>query len=138
MDRKDFLLVLGKGAAFAGLAYCIGCSSNSDSPTAPPSNVDFTIDISQSPYQALNNPGGSIIKNSIIITRLSDNSIIALSSICTHQGGTVEYQSGNNRFYCPNHGSNFSTSGSVINGPASSPLKKYTTALSGTSLRVTG
>jgi len=138
MDRKDFLLLFGKGAALAGLAYCVGCSSNSDSVTAPPSNVDFTIDISQSAYQALNTPGGTVIKDSIIIARLSDNSIVALSSICTHQGGTVEYQKNNNRFYCPNHGSNFSTSGNVINGPAGSPLKQYTTALTGTSLRVTG
>jgi cytochrome b6-f complex iron-sulfur subunit len=63
-------------------------------------------------------------------------SYIAVSSACTHQGGTVGYNAGNNNFVCPNHGSVFNANGSVANGPASQSLKQYTTTLTGSNLRV--
>ncbi|MGE5499878.1 MAG: ubiquinol-cytochrome c reductase iron-sulfur subunit, partial [Syntrophothermus sp.] len=140
MDRKEFILATGKLAALTVAVSCFGCSSSSDSnnPTAPPSNVDFTIDLSSQEGQALESAGGSVYKNGIVIARISQTEFTALSQVCTHQGTTVQYQSGAARFHCPNHGSNFDLNGGVINGPAASPLKKYTTTLNGNILRVTG
>jgi cytochrome b6-f complex iron-sulfur subunit len=137
MDRKEFLSTVGKGAAIAGLAYCVGCSANnnSDGPTAP-TNVDMTIDLSQSANAALNTVGGSIVTNRIIIGRVNSNTFIAVSAECTHQGTIIQFQLNNNRFYCNNHGSTFSLEGSVTNGPASRPLTKYNTSLNGNTLRV--
>ena len=138
MDRKDFLFTLGKGT----LAVCAACYlASCNSPTSPnvpsaPSNIDITLDLTQSANSALNNVGGYIYSNNLIIARISQTQFVALSSICTHQGGTVFYDSSGKEFHCPVHGSNFSTSGAVINGPAGSPLKKYNTSLTGTSLRV--
>lgn len=136
MDRKEFLVTLGKGAAVAGLAYCVGCAANgNDVPTAP-SNVDMTLDLSQSANSALNTIGGSIVNNGIIIGRTGTSSFVAVSSACTHQGTTIQFQLNNNRFYCNNHGSTFALDGSVTNGPATQSLAKYNTTFSGNSLRI--
>lgn len=136
MDRKDFLINLGKGAVIAGLVYCTGCASNnSDVPTAP-TNVDMTLDLSLSQYSALNNVGGSIIANGIIVGRTGTTSFTAVSVACTHQGTNVQFQLNNSRFYCPNHGSTFSLNGNVINGPATRALTNYNTSLSGNNLRI--
>ena len=100
--------------------------------------VDFTINISNSPYNVLQNVGGSYTnsENNVIIAKTSTDTFVALDSQCTHSGVSLDYQPLNNRFYCPGHGCMFNTTGSVLNGPASVPLKTYTTFLSGSLLRV--
>lgn len=135
MDRKEFLTTLGKGAAVVAATYCLGACSSNSNPTAP-SNVDFTLDLTQPNYQTLNSPGGVVLKDGIIIARVNFTSIVAVASACTHEGTQVQFDLTNSRFHCPTHGSNFKTDGSVINGPAGSPLKKYNTTLNGNSLRV--
>jgi cytochrome b6-f complex iron-sulfur subunit len=136
MNRKEFLSALGVGAAAVACTCCLGGCMSNGSVTSPPTNVDFTLDLTDPANNALKTNGGYIYKNGIIIARTVSGAYVALSSVCTHAGGTVYYIPGSNRFYCPNHGSNFGTDGSVINGPAASPLAKYNTALSGTSLRI--
>lgn len=136
MDRKEFLVTLGKGAAIAGIAYCVGCAANgNDVPTAP-SNVDMTLDLTQSSNSALTFIGGSIVNNGIIIGRTGTSTFVAVSSACTHQGTTVQFQLNNNRFYCNNHGSTFALDGTVTQGPAGRSLTKYNTSLNGNNLRV--
>jgi cytochrome b6-f complex iron-sulfur subunit len=40
--------------------------------------------------------------------------------------------------YCGAHGSAFSTTGAVVNGPANSPLRQYHVAVSGNMITITG
>ncbi len=138
MDRKEFLSLLGLGAAAMTCSYFLaGCTPNSSNLiTAPPTNVDFTLNLTDPANAALKNNGGYIYQNGIIVARTINGDYVAVSQTCTHQGGTVYYDKAGNEFHCPVHGSNFATNGSVINGPAASPLMKYSTSLSGTSLRV--
>jgi cytochrome b6-f complex iron-sulfur subunit len=140
MDRRDFLASLGIGVAVVACANCLqGCSpvnGPNDVPAAP-TNVNMSLDLTTPVNSALNTNGGYVYNGGLIIARTSGGSFIALSQACTHQGGTVQYRSGNNTFYCPVHGSVFAADGSVINGPASRPLAKYATSLSGTVLKVT-
>jgi cytochrome b6-f complex iron-sulfur subunit len=137
MDRKEFLIVSGKIAAFTALSTCLfNCNQGSSNDITAPSNVDFTVDLSSQEGSALNSVGGYIYKNGVVIARVSQTQFSALSQACTHQGTTVNYQSSASRFHCPNHGSNFDTNGNVINGPATRNLTKYNTTLSGNSLRV--
>ncbi len=135
MDRKEFLSLLGIGAAAVACSYCLqGCQQNTG-PTAP-TNVDFTLDLTAAQNSGLTAVGGYLYNNGVIVAHVQGGSYVAVSSICTHAGGTVYYDLANNRFHCPNHGSNFAVDGTVINGPAASPLMKYNTALTGNSLRV--
>ena len=146
MERKDFIEQVGLSAASVLIFGCMQACSKSDSAPAQPAGsnnnttkpVDFTINITVSPYTSLNTAGGFYVDktNNIIIARTLTNEYIAVSSLCTHQQVTVDFQASNNRFYCSAHGSAFFTSGAVLNGPANVALKQYKTALSGNSLRV--
>ena len=142
MDRKEFISQVGLGAASLLFINCIGgCSKNVDTPNPtppppPPTGVDFTIDLSASSSSSLNTPGGFIYMNSIIVAKTTAGSFLAVSQACTHEGTSVTYQAGGDRFFCPNHGSTFRNTGAVLNGPANRPLTQYKTSLSGNNLRV--
>ncbi len=147
MERKDFLEKVGFGTASLLIFGCMQACSKAETAVAASSNnngsttpkpVDFTINISMAPYNALNTAGGYYVDaaNSIIIARTLNNEFIAVSSVCTHANVTIEYQGTNNRFYCSGHGSTFTNAGAVSNGPAAQALKQYKTALSNSSLRI--
>ncbi len=136
MNRKEFLSTLGLGAAAVACSYCLNACKPLDSPITAPTNVDFTLDLTASANASLKTNGGYIYNGGVIVARTMNGTYVALSQLCTHAGGTVQYVLNTNTFYCPNHGSSFSANGSVINGPATSPLATYHTSLSGTSLRV--
>jgi len=145
MERKDFIEQVGMSGAALLVMGCFGsCSKSSDTgggstPNPNPSKpVDFTINISNSPFNVLQNNGGFYVDtaNNVIIAKTTSGMHIAVSSLCTHQSVTLEFQGNNNRFYCPGHGSNFSTAGTVLNGPAATALKPYKTSLSGSLLRI--
>lgn len=144
MKRYEFLSALGVSAGTVlFIPFLTSCSKSSMDTTTTPGGggglpIDFTLDLSQPANADLNTNGGSLLKNSVIIARTSTGEFIALSSVCTHQGGIVQFESANNRFHCNNHGSNFATTGSVLNGPAATALAKYNTSLTGTSLRIYG
>jgi cytochrome b6-f complex iron-sulfur subunit len=147
MNRKEFFAKVGFGAAMALVPACIlgletSCSKDNPEPVngqnplgnTPPTNVDFTVDVSTG---NLANNGDSLVKNGVIIAKLLNGSgFIAVAAACTHAGTTVNYVSGTNSFKCPNHQAEFSSTGAVTLGPATTNLKQYQTALTGNSLRV--
>lgn len=133
MERSEFLKVLGSGAALA----CTGCLDSCSSKGDPaPTNVNFTLDLTLPENAALTNTGGSLSKSGVIVARISSTAFAAVGLACTHEGTSVTYQSAQQNFYCPNHGSKFDKTGSVLNGPASKALAKYNTELTGNNLRV--
>ena len=140
MDRKEFLSQLGLSAAGVVLFGCLGgCEKKEDSTPTPPSNVNLTIDLTNSTYVDLLTPGGTYkTSNGIIIAQTKTGSYIAVSEYCTHAGTAVQYFVNTNEFICPAHGSVFSATGTVKSGQANSALKQYTVAKSGTTLTITG
>jgi cytochrome b6-f complex iron-sulfur subunit len=130
MDRKEFLSQIGIGAAVLFVPACIGGLSSCKKKNT---NVNFTIDTSTG---ALATNGGFVVSNSVIVARTNAGTFIAVSVACTHQGINVNYNASNNVFVCPAHNSIFDPTGAVLQGPATTSLTKYNTALTGTSLRV--
>ncbi len=63
---------------------------------------------------------------SFLLARTGENTVTALTAICTHEGCTVSNFSGS-QFVCPCHGSAFTTSGGVANGPANRALQQFPT-----------
>jgi cytochrome b6-f complex iron-sulfur subunit len=135
MNREKFLKQLGITAWLACTgSVLLNCSQ--DDPAPGTSDVDFVLDLTASQNAALNTVGGSLSSNGIIIARLSSTEFVALSRACTHQGTAVNYRASQNDFLCPNHGSRFATTGSVLQGPARTALRKYNTELTGNNLRI--
>ena len=113
----------------------VGSSGDSgDSPTA-----DLIIDTTDSSYSVLANTGGSLSLDGgsgipspgILIHRSSPTSVDVVSRYCTHQGCPV----GSN-YVCACHNSVFAKDGSVLQGPASSPLETYSATISGNSIHI--
>jgi len=133
MDRKQFLA--GTVGLFA--VACVSACKKDDSVTAAPSNVNMTIDLADAANAALKTTGGSIRRGGLIIIALGNNNFNAFSESCTHAGTAVNFTG--TLFNCPNHGAEFSSStGAVTRGPATSGLKKYNVAVSGTVITITG
>jgi cytochrome b6-f complex iron-sulfur subunit len=141
-SRRDFLKLLGKSLASVTVIGFVAPSINScSSPTGPGSQVapfNMTVDVSSLTQnnQALRTvtPDG----NSLLIVRQSATSYITLLLICPHAycGGDTMVQSGNSIF-CSCHGSSFSLTGQVTQGPAQSNLVTYSTVFNPTSKKVT-
>lgn len=102
----------------------------------PPTGTSIDLDLSLAENIALKTTGNSKIVQNILIIN-TGTKIVALSAICTHQGCTVGYYSGAGDIECPCHGSVFSTTGSVIKGPAFSPLHSYPVSQTGNILTIT-
>jgi len=79
--------------------------------------------------------GGKILTGQkIVITQPQAGSFDAFTAVCTHQGCLVATVSGGT-INCPCHGSKFSiANGSVVNGPAASPLAPVSIKVQGTSI----
>ena len=79
--------------------------------------------------------GGTILTDKkIVITQPQAGTFHAFTAVCTHAGCTVGSVS-NGTINCPCHGSRFNASnGSVVNGPAASPLAPVNIKVQGTSI----
>ncbi|MBV8389389.1 MAG: Rieske 2Fe-2S domain-containing protein [Mucilaginibacter sp.] len=148
MERQEFLSKLGIGL----MAVCAGCSlvacggkssnpgpSTGGSYTPPPSKGSgnlFTADLNTQ----LVNVGDSVTQQGVILVRINSgntaNDFTAVQVACTHQGNSIGYNNGQGIFICPAHGSEFSKTGAVLQGPATLPLQRYTVTISGSTLTV--
>jgi cytochrome b6-f complex iron-sulfur subunit len=82
--------------------------------------------------------GGTIVQGAdgkpIVLVQPSAGEIKAYDASCTHQGTTVGTPE-NGVMTCPNHGSKFKAAdGSVVNGPAGSPLRSVAVTVNGDSI----
>jgi Rieske Fe-S protein len=79
--------------------------------------------------------GGTILTDKkIVITQPQSGTFHAFTAVCTHAGCTVGSVS-SGTINCPCHGSRFNiNNGSVVNGPAPSPLAAVNLKVQGTSI----
>jgi len=139
MNRREVIRKFLTGGSVLVLVPSVieSCSSNNavDNGITTTSST-IIIDLTQPNFAALNTAGGSAIIENILVININ-NSFIALSAVCTHQGCTVGYNSVANDIECPCHGSVYSIAGNVVVGPAISPLHSFAISQSGTDLTIT-
>lgn len=75
------------------------------------------------------NVAGGLGNQGVAVTRLSADSVVAVSRQCTHQQCTVNLPSSDGNMHCPCHGSTYTTSGAVVTGPAVAPLRQYSATI---------
>ena len=143
MERRRLLTQLLVGGSVLLTAPMIFNSCSKDDDDMPGDDTNNggstggnTIDLTDPAFGALATVGGYAYKNNFIIIRSSESNYVVLSKLCTHSGCTVEYNKTSNNLPSPCHGSKFTLEGAVINGPATTSLKKYTAKLSGNSLTI--
>ena len=75
-------------------------------------------------------PGqGGILRNGtqkVAASRAMDGKLNLVSAVCTHLGCHVHWNSTEQCWDCPCHGSHFAADGEVLNGPAVGPLERVT------------
>ena len=138
MDRRNFLKSSGAlcgMAVFGSVAFLESCQKSSVNPQGP--NVNFTLDLNQAANASLNNPGGSVASNGVVVAN-SAGTFVAVAQSCTHQGCSVAYNKSGNDFVCPCHGGTYNINGGVISGPPPAPLKTYTVTQNGSILTIAG
>lgn len=81
--------------------------------------------------------GGAVFETAkVVVTQPTAGSYKAFTAVCTHQGCLVASVA-NGAISCPCHGSSFSIKdGSVLNGPATEPLKEEKITVSGTTIKL--
>lgn len=61
---------------------------------------------------------------SFLVSRTAQDSFTTLTAICTHEACEITGFNGA-RYVCPCHGSQYSTAGAVLNGPATMMLRQF-------------
>ena len=127
-SRRDFLCMTMTAAA----AACTGCAlTGSRTPDLVAEPDKGALRLSKAESSDLLKREGSLLvaaKGSdckILVVHLADGRLFAVSAICTHRGCTVRYKSETGHVVCPCHGSRFGLDGSILRGPAKSPLAHY-------------
>lgn len=126
-SRRDFV---GTALALSVGAFLVACGDGIDGGGSTGLGNGLTVTLANFPALATNGgiarvDGGS--QTPIAVTRISTTSYRAFSMACTHAGTTVNIVSGG--FTCPNHGAQFSSTGAVTRGPASTALREYQVVL---------
>ncbi|MDO6603919.1 Rieske 2Fe-2S domain-containing protein [Arenibacter palladensis] len=147
MERKEFLKSIGAGAALAVTFSCLGSclreeldpnadeDASSGSNSSSTNSVPFTVDLSASEAGKLQNNGGYIIKNNIVIAKNLEGKYVAATVICSHEfKKKVVFK--NNEFFCGEHDARFDQNGKGLNKNGSKGLKIYTTSINGSILTV--
>lgn len=127
-----------RGFAATAASMLVGCPESEPPPPDAPQmsqstmcGTNLCVDLADPVNGPLAVVDGSLIvtapKDTIVVVRTSATALVALSDVCTHQGCNVRYDRVGKVLNCPCHGSRFSLSGTVLRGPATTPLKNYTT-----------
>ncbi|MFN8098236.1 MAG: Rieske (2Fe-2S) protein [Dermatophilaceae bacterium] len=131
--RRRVLQATGGALAAATLSACGGAS---ESPSSPPGTTLHEAAAATVKTTDVPLGGGVILTDAkVVVTQPAAGEFKAFSAICTHQHCPVADVT--TTIDCTCHNSHFSiTDGSVVSGPARSPLPARTTSVSGDTITV--
>ena len=148
--RREFCTDACRVLSLAGLAALLPGCGGGGSPTAPSGSVPAlpvvsapvaggaaTIPIdAASPLASVG--GAALVQTSsgnLLVARTAQETFAAFTAVCTHQACTITgFQ--NQLFVCPCHGSQFSTAGSPVSGPANRALRQFATSFANNVLTI--
>ena len=143
MNRKEFVKNCGIGCmglliAPALLQGCggtkyIDASIEGSEMVVPLNAFEITKD-NQTQYRRYAVVQNDTLEYPICVYRISPEKYQALWMKCTHQG--TELHVFGDKLQCPAHGSEFTNTGAVQNGPAADSLRTFEVALSSTHLKI--
>jgi Rieske Fe-S protein len=134
--RRGVLAGAGLVGIAGALSACSSGGSNSSSAAAPAATAPASAATAAlAPTSEIPLGGGKIFTaEKVVVTQPNAGEFKGFSAICTHMGCLVNQISGGT-IDCPCHGSQFSiTNGSVVAGPAPSPLPAVPIKVSGASI----
>jgi len=130
----------------AALESCGGSPNAPSGSSAPPlatingSVANGTVTVAIGAASALASTGSAALvqssAGSFLVSRTAQDTFVALTAICTHEGCTITGFS-SPRYVCPCHGSQYTTSGAVVMGPATGALRQFATRFAGDVLTIT-
>jgi Rieske Fe-S protein len=133
-DRREFVRASTAALAVALLPGCASLVTR----RVPVENGLVRLSLRQNPE--LSEPRGSLRlmpdgwEDPVYLLVLDGGGFVALSSICTHRGCTVDL--GGPGLACPCHGSQYNREGEVVRGPANRALTRYPVRTSGDELTI--
>ena len=114
------------------------CRSSRRSPARRAGN---TVTVSNVSGTALANVGSAALVqaggNNILVLQAAQGSFKAFTAVCTHEQNIITGFQNNSTFVCPAHGSQFNTSGGVVQGPATRALREFSTQFTNNVLTIT-
>jgi cytochrome b6-f complex iron-sulfur subunit len=147
LSRRTFCLHACHAASCLALgSLAQACGGGGSSPSNVPqlsvmngsvsgNTVVVQID-SSSPLAAVG--GTAMVRGSggaFLVARTGPDSFSALTTVCTHETCTITGFDSTN-YVCPCHGSKFTTTGRVVNGPANAPLRSFATVFANNVLAI--
>jgi len=153
--RRDFCVSACHGVALAAVAGTMAsvlqsCGGGGGSPTggagsgsalpvvnATVSGGTMVVAIdAASPLAAVG--GAALVQSSlgsVLVAHTAQDAFVAVSSRCTHEACTIT-RFASSTYICPCHGSQFSTGGRVLSGPATGQLATFQTEFSNSQLTI--
>lgn len=147
LDRRKFLklatVIPTVVVASSALSACDSTSGNNNNNNnngtsgITVSGNTITLDLTKSDTSKLTSAGSFLMISSAKVIVVNDaGTIRALTMVCTHEQCDVNGVT-NNQIVCNCHNSKFKLDGSVVQGPATTPLKTYSSTKNGDIVTIT-
>lgn len=147
--RREFCAHACRAVSLLAVGSIVGCGGNPNGPSgisvSPAPQVSGsvsgrTISVQVDSTSTLATVGnGALVQTPLgtfLVARTGQDTFSAMTGVCTHENNIVSGFAGG-RFVCPVHGSQFTTSGAVVTGPASASLRQFATQFTGGTLTFT-
>ena len=129
ISRRDFIKRSAIGVVVGGTVLSsLNLEAYAKAPAkkgiAKKTGDDLVVKLSEN--AELTKTGGTVkVNDELMLVRTSETEFLAVRTVCTHKGCDVELQG--DKFVCPCHGSEYTITGKVTEGPSTTNLKTFET-----------